>query len=60
MALSFYIAFSVLAQSTDSFSSDFYDVDSIGLSILEFPDYHGNQGDDNQTPLESGIVVFSI
>lgn len=60
MVLSCCITFSVLAQSTDSFFSDYYDVDSRGLSFPEFPDYHGNQGDDNQTPLEPGIVVFLI
>ncbi len=59
IAMSCCMTFSVLAQSTDSFFSDYYS-DDISSFSLEFPEYHGSQIDYNLTPIESGIVVFSI
>ncbi|MCQ2318196.1 MAG: hypothetical protein MJZ90_04670 [Bacteroidales bacterium] len=53
------MAFCVSAQSTDSFFSDYYSGDISSFSP-EFPEYHGRQIDYNMTPIESGIVVFSI
>lgn len=60
VALSFCMVSGVLAQSTDSFFKSYFDVGEREMFFPEFPEYHGSQIDYNQTPLESGIVVFSI
>lgn len=60
VVLSCCMVFGVSAQSTDAFFKSYFDVGEREMFLPEFPEYHGSQIDYNQTPLGSGIVVFSI